>query len=235
MASSRRNAVRELERLVRLAGHDAESASLGPFVAENAAELARDLDLPVETLAEAAGYEDAHLRSTLSIALRHWNATRGESRRAEVAETAERAAQALGASAVWQDVGVVLPVCLLFGGVLVDATKKYVAFTSEEINVAVYRRTLVDTARVMVKFPDVVCFLDARGLHVRWRKGRGQLNYIPQCISPHEKDLVLQVPIARRAQAEATVDAHPISLTEPVRSVRQPTLFGDIFAALGLG
>jgi hypothetical protein len=65
-------------------------------------------------------------------------------------------------------------------------------------------------------FIDVACFVDERGVHLRWRGGRGQLNFF-------RKDLT---DIAKR---EAIV----VHVAPPKQ--RRPILIGDVLAEIGLG
>ena len=225
--ASPRSVMTELGRLTRLAGED--SAGLGPFLHQHTREIAGELGLSEEVVARAATSSDDQLCPTLALALREWQVRRDGRRQAEVAATAERAAQALGAAAIWEGPRAVLRVEVLFRDVLVDASRKYIRFVSDDVDVAVYRRTLVDTARVMGRFRDVTCFVDGAGLHVRWREGRGQLNYVAQRVVPHENPLVLTVPLARRMELVAVAFAP----RPPPRRVSRPTLVGDILANLG--
>lgn len=224
--------LRDLERLVKVAGATS-ATSLGPFVREHTRELAQALALPETTLARADEMQDHELAPLISTALRHRQTHDRDQRLTELRDTAERAARALGSSAVWQDVGAVLPLRILFGDLLVDPTRKYVRFLhADELDVAVFRRTLADTARVMRRFPDATAFVDGRGLHVRWRGGRGQLNYVPQVVLARESELVLAVQLARHANPVVAVHAAAPSASAPRLGQRVP-LVTDIFSELG--
>ena len=231
MTSSRRsNVVRDLEGLVKVAGPDA-SGTLGPFLRDHARDIARELDIAEETLVEASGSSDEHVYPALVTALREWRERRGERRDAELAEKARCAAERLGATAIWNDTWAELRRDLLFGDVLVDASKKYVRFASDDLDVAIHRRKLFDTARVVNRFRGVTVFVDARGLHIRWREGRGQLNFLPQLVLPRDHDHVLVVPLARKKDLNGLAFI-PASPRVPMR---QPALLGDILADLGFG
>ena len=117
-------------------------------------------------------------------------------------------------------------------GIPQDVTAKYVRFHADGIDVAILRRTLADTGRVMSRFPDVTCFVDSRGLHFRWRGGKGHLRYHPQLVAPRDRELVLLVPLVRQVDPVATVTA--VAATPPPRAPSPyPMLLADILVELG--
>lgn len=64
---------------------------------------------------------------------------------------------------------------LIFGDVLVDREKKYLGFTGPGFTVAIARCTLVRNAAIRRLISDVSASVDADGLHIPWRGGRGGL------------------------------------------------------------
>ena len=113
-----------------------------------------------------------------------------------------RAAAVLGRTVRWTEQGAVLDTDLLLGDVLVDREKKYVTFKGEDFTVAVERDTLARAAMVRRIYLDVAACVDADGLHVRWRGGRGGYNWKPRFVAPADRERVLTValpPLVRAA------------------------------------
>ena len=91
---------------------------------------------------------------------------------------------------------------LLLGDVLADRQRKYIAFNGEAFTVAVERDTLARAAMVRRIYLDVAACVDADGLHVRWRGGRGGYNWKPRFVAPADRERVLTValpPLVRAA------------------------------------
>ena len=126
-----------------------------------------------------------------------------ERERQEDAEVAGRAAAALGTTVRWTERGAVLDTDLLLRDVLADRDKKYITFTGPDFTTAIERETLARTASLRRVFIDVAACVDADGLHVRWRGGRGGFNWKPRFVAPVDRDRVLTVDL--RAPARAAV------------------------------
>ncbi len=114
-------------------------------------------------------------------------------RRVTAAEVARRAASALGGTVRWTEQGAVLDVDLLLGDVLADHAKRYIEFKGAEFTATIERALLARTTLVQRLFIDVVAYVDADGLHVRWRGGRGGYNWRPRVVVPAYRPHVLTV------------------------------------------
>jgi hypothetical protein len=188
-----RDVLRELDRLARAAEPDA--LNVGAFVAENAVELAPLLGSTEADLTKAEGCPDevvvTAVRSRLDLALE----AQRQRRRDEGAALAEKAAGAVGSTARWFELGVVIDVDLVLGQLLSDLTRKYVAFVLPETLVVV-EAVLLRRARMLKRtFLDAAVFVDDAGVHFRWKGGRGRLNLKSQAVSPSEMQRALAVPI----------------------------------------
>jgi hypothetical protein len=62
-----------------------------------------------------------------------------------------------------------------------------------DFTAAVERTLLVRTALVQRLFIDVTAYVDANGLHVRWRGGRGGYNWRARFVAPADRAHVLTV------------------------------------------
>ena len=113
-----------------------------------------------------------------------------------------RAATTLGRTVRWTEQGAVLDTDLLLGDVLADREKKYIAFKGEYFEVAIERDTLVRAAMVRRIYIDVAASVDAEGLHVRWRGGRGGYNWKARFVAPVDRERVLPVELRQPVWAD---------------------------------
>jgi hypothetical protein len=194
MKSARRDPLRELALLVRVP--EPGSSNLGGFLADNASELAQVLELPVDKLEAARVIDDEelapHIRQVLKRAHDQHVQRDLERRRLRSLEAAGR----LGASATWTDLGAELDVELLLGELLADRTRRWVAFTTDQ-NVArvIPRHLLAGTAPLRRIHLDLASWVDAQGLHFRWKGGRGGYDWVTREVPASVADLLLTVPL----------------------------------------
>jgi hypothetical protein len=216
MPSPRSDRLRELQRLLQLEDADEEVRA---FVHEHVAELAPLLGGREDQLLQAAQQEDFLRRLRRHLAgLRQGER---EQRGAEAGVIANKVAAELGASAWWREEEAHVDVRLLLDPGLTAAALDLVAFHEESFNVAVTRRTLVELRRHLPRFPDLLAYVDLGGLHLRWRCGRGQLNFHPQPVPKMAP--VLVVPLV------------PRQVVLPVVQQKRSNDFSEaVFAALGL-
>ncbi len=197
-SSARRDPLRELALLAR--APEPGSSNLGEFVADNAGELAQVLGIDRRWLEAARATDDeqvvARIRGLLTRARDHHVQQDLERRRQRSLEAAER----LGASAVWTpDLGAELDVDLLLGDLLVDRTKKWVAFTADQaVATIVPRHLLAATAPLRRIHIDLASWVDPQGVHFRWKGGKGGYNWRPHDVHPSSADCVLPVPLRPR-------------------------------------
>ena len=198
MASpARRDPLRELALLVR--APEPGSNNLGEYVADNAAGLAQVLGIDPRWLEAARATDDeevvTRIRQLLVGARDRQVQQDLERRRQRSIEAAER----LGASSKWTDVGAELDVDLLLGELLADRTKKWVTFSTNEGPATIIPRHLIAAAAPLRRIHmDLASFVDDKGLHFRWRGGRGGYNWYPRQVDARFADQVLTVPLARR-------------------------------------
>ena len=216
MPSPRSDPFRRLQRLLRLDDVDDE---VREHVVANLAVLAPVLGARADQLEEAAQHEDftRRLRHHL-VGLR---AREREQRDVDAIAISNEVAAALGAATIWRSEVAHLDVPLLLDAGLTCAAVGYVRFVAEGYAVPIMRGTLVELRRHLPRFEDLGAYVDDLGFHLRWRGGRGQLNFKPQVIVGRIE--VLDVLLPQRAVA--------VPAAKPSRS---NNLADAVFAALGL-
>jgi hypothetical protein len=190
--------MRELAHLVR-APPEPGSNNLGEFVATNAAGLAQELGVSPTRLEAERLLDDEEvaprIRQLLDRARNHHIKEDLERRR----DRSFAAAQRLGASVKWTDVGAELDVDVLLGELLADRKKKWLRFDSKGAFTIVVPRHLVAAAAPLRRIHiDLASFVDDKGLYFRWKGGRGGYNWRTHEVDPRFADLVLTVPLAPR-------------------------------------
>lgn len=215
MPSPRSDPFRQLQRLLRLEDVDDEVRA---HVIANLAVLAPVLGARSDQLEEAAQHEDFPRR--LRRHLVGQRAREREQRDVDAVATSNKVAAALGASGSWHDEEVRLDVRLLLDPGLTCAPVTHVRFEGSGLDVAVAKQSLVDLRRHLPRFPDLCAYVDATGLHLRWRGGRGRLNFHPQPVP--QTTPVLVVPLVARYVAPPAV-----------QTKRANNFTEAVFAALG--
>ena len=173
------------------------TTNLGEYLADHANELAQVLGIDARWLEAARASDDEdvvqRIRQLLARA-RDQHVQQGlEQRRDRSLAAAER----LGATARWTDLGAELDMDLLLGELLADRTKKWVAFTVDHDRETIIPRHLIAaTAPHRRIHLDLAGWVDLHGLHVRWKGGRGGYNWHSREVDAHFDDLVLRVPLA---------------------------------------
>jgi hypothetical protein len=218
----------ELVRLVR-AAQPGEN-NIGKYLGERGEELAELLGVSATALGAAAALGDDVLAPQLEQLLRQREHHRRHHRVLTSRERALAAAARLVRSARWRGDGAVeLDDHVLLGDLLVDTSKKFIAFILDEFAddaeddaVNVPRALLAEVSRVLTrkKYPDRRAFVDDNGLHVRWNSDRGGLNFYSREVKPHEEQHVLVVVLERPVM---------VPLARLV-----PAPLGDILHELGL-
>lgn len=197
-----------------LEGHGRRLADL---VGKSRAELMAFLQRPLPE-------RKARLRRLLSEARQH----RSAERQRQGANLALAGASHLAELARWEEDRVRLDERIVLGSLLSDTARKYVRFDAEGISpVCLVRTKLRDASRVLRRFSDLSCFLDERGLHFRWRAGKGGLVLVDQVPCSDDRQSVLPVVIVRRCRRDLSVPA-------PVEAPGVAACWADAFAgALG--
>ena len=173
--------------------------NISEYLASGGEELAQRLGVEPDDLRALLPLPDEVLAKQLG---QHFE-RRAERRAAIHAEAVQRlalaAAAELAATAVWRADRAVLDVRLLLGELLVDTTQKYILLDatsfSSRFQVGLRRSLLVNVAKEIGARPDLGAWVDEAGLHLRWNRGEGGLNFCPQCVPACEMANVLCVNI----------------------------------------
>jgi hypothetical protein len=137
------------------------------------------------------------------------------------------AAGMLSRLARWGDEEVELDPKIVLGNLLVDRTRKFLSFEVEKREPVVVPRAKLREASRALRFSDLGCAIDQRGLRFRWRKGAGNLLLVSQPFRSSEVESVLRVLIERpRPGRPERIERH-----EPLR--RNPAWIGEVIADLG--
>ena len=191
MKHTRRDPLQELVQLLRIPEEGA--CNLGAFLASHAEQLAPALGSSPADLRASVDMPDEVVAGRVRARLRRRREMDQERERQEDAERAMRAATTLARTVRWTEQGAVLDTDLLLGDLLADRARKYIAFKSEDFTTFVERDTLARTCMLRRLFLDVAACVDADGLHVRWRGGRGGYNWKPRFVAPADRERVVTV------------------------------------------
>lgn len=161
--------------------------------------------------------DDAELALQLAPAVGHYKRSAARVHASERASRAEEAARLISARARHRDGRVELAPDLLLGALLVDSSRRYVAFNLVETRVLVSRQVLSRARSALLGFPDLSAYVDDRGLHFVWRGGRGGLNLLPQA-----------------QEVGAAVLEIDLSPPPSRRELNRPLRLGEVLAELGL-
>jgi hypothetical protein len=217
--STRRDVARELAVLLR--APEPGTNNVGAFVAEHAKALSASIGVREDELLASESAPDEVLVPKFAARLLSLR----ESRRAHDDERGQSiaadAGERLAHTARFEDDRIIVDADILLRDLLADRAILYVRFVRPDVfDVAVLRRTLVESARVQRIYIDVAAYVDAEGVHVRWKGGRAGYNWTPRVIPPPYHALVQTVRLAP-----------PVAAARERRRV--PTLLGDILAELG--
>lgn len=230
---ARRDPVAELEQLLRV--EEPGDSNVRRHLAEHWDAIAPVLG------AGSRKFEDLELSSDeLLRRLRYTlSEKRKEHARAKASMARERAlscAAELARTATWNGDTAVLEPGLLFGGLLSDASTRYVGFVmSQDETVNIFRSKLADASHVFRYVPDLRVTLDNRALHLRWHGGRGRLNLFSQPVPAYLGHQVLYVPLER-----PVITPELQVVPEPLRELRRRTnhqrglWLRDVLAEFGL-
>jgi hypothetical protein len=192
--SARRDPVRELALLMR--APEPGSHNLGEFVANHADDLAQALDADPHKLALARALADEEFLPHITRLLERARDRRSRDDLDRRRERSIAASIRLGQTARWTELGVELDVDLLLGEGLADRMRKWIAFEGEGLSVSVPRHLIAATRLVARQHLDLAAYVSERGLHFRWRGGKGRYNWRSQAVRPGLEAHVLTVPLA---------------------------------------
>jgi hypothetical protein len=115
---------------------------------------------------------------------------------------------------------------IVLGNLLADRTRAFVRFRTEGYEPVVVARPKLREASRALRFPDLRCSIDDRGLWFRWREGVGGLRLVSQDVRQRQDDDILFVPL-ERPRPERLESRH---LERPRRN---PAWIGEVIADLG--
>ena len=185
--------LRELQRYVSIQHRDERDDEVRAFMSENAELVAGLFGVPVTTITNAVATlpDDADLvRKTLNTIKSKIEKAREAKKDAKVS-TAQASATALGSVAFWIDEAVHFDLQSLLASCLTNGKEWLVFQGADGFEVAICMEQLLKLARLDRE--DQTAFVDRQGMHVRWREGRGQLNFCHR-INPQGERVTFPLP-----------------------------------------
>lgn len=204
------NTTREFLRLYALASRD--ERNLAHFLGEHP-ELVAHLAVPLDL-----EQDDVEIALQLASTVGHYKRRTAALADDEHAERAAAAVRQLVATTRNRGEWLEVDPELLLGDLLVDKKVKYVSFELAEARVPVLRTALARARSPLRNFIDTAASIDTQGVHLRWRGGRGGLNFHPQ--------------VEERGAHVLHVDLRPRPSVR--RRLPRPLLLADVLADLGL-
>jgi hypothetical protein len=135
-------------------------------------------------------------------------------------------ASMLAKLARWESDQVFLDARIVLGrSLLADRARRYVRFDVEGYDAVVIRRDKLADAAKSLKFADLDCALERRGLRFTWRGGVGQLLLTSQVVEARLRDSILPVVLER---PRPVVRAHAATPTRERVSSWLPDVFGEL-------
>lgn len=223
--------LRELAtELVASAESEESDQELQALLVAHSLVLSEALGTSPEKLAELAHLAQPSRPARVRSLLRAAQAQRAAAHRHAMNNLAQAAASMLAGLARFCDDHVELDARIVIGSVLADRSVKFIEFSADGYEPVAVARSKLREAKRALSFPNVRCSLDSRGLHFRWRDGRGGLTFWPTDVRHEAAERVLSVHIARRAPV--TIQRPPEPRRE--RAFWSPALIGDVLSDLGL-
>jgi hypothetical protein len=193
------------------------------YAEENAGELGEAFGKDSEAWTKAiAAVDNANLPKRILATIKDWKAKASEKRVVDVGQTAQKAADAVGAAAVWEGDRATIDLAALLSGAL-SAKDELLEFTSPNLDlpsriplapcgwtVRVPQAPLFRFKALKKLAKTATAYVDRSGLHVRW--GTGGLNLVA---SPAAKGWTAVVNLPVRAVAPSLAKAgHVVSVAE---------------------
>jgi hypothetical protein len=189
--------------LTHLARHpELDSTNLSAYLVEHFDALHALVGLPK---AELEGMKDGQLAPLVASKLELHRSMLARQRQGVARERVERAAAMLQRGRPL-GLGIQLDPSLFFRDLLADPSTHAIQMRLPEVDLLFCRPRLQKMAAVLCRKTDLVVWVDARGLHLRWNNGRGGLNLRPD-LMPGKPVRVLAVDLRRSPE--------PTQATEP--------------------
>ncbi len=169
------NALTALRKFIVVNRDPENVAEIRSYIEEHVVELAEEVGVSSETIINALATvsDDSVLATKMLDAVKKAEANQRVNKKEGRAKTAQAAADRVASRAVFDGDRVQLDLPALLSSALTKR-QDLLVFTTPDFSVAVFQAPLLDLAKV--KLRGVTGFVDAEGLHVRWRSGRGGLN-----------------------------------------------------------
>jgi hypothetical protein len=163
-------ALTALRRFILVNSNTETQHEIRLYVQENLFDLARDFCVSTDSLTEALEKvpDDAALAVRLLETVRHSEAKQRDIKRVGRATAAQASADALASMATWDGDRIQVDLLSLLSSVLTKR-QDLLIFTTDEFTVAIYQAPLCDLAKL--KRRDLTAFVDANGVHIRWKTG----------------------------------------------------------------
>jgi hypothetical protein len=191
-----------LTELAHLARHpELDSTNLSAYLVEHYDALH---DLVGLSKAELEGMKDRELGPLVARRLDLHREMLAQRRLGCARERAQRAARVLGRGRVVGDCVQIDP-SIFFGDLLADPTTPFIQMRLPGLDLPFCRLRLRKMAAVLCRKTNLVVWVDARGLHVRWNNGRGGLNLRPD-LTPGKPVRVLAVDLRRPPEPTQATD-----------------------------
>jgi hypothetical protein len=164
------NALVALRKFILVNREPETVAEIRSYVEEHVVDLAHDLGVTTETITQtlASVEDDSVLAARMLAAVKKAEASQRDLKKEGRARAAQAAAETLASRAIFDGERVQLDLPALLASVLTKRTD-LIVFICDDFTVSVPQAILFDLARV--KLRDLTGFVDAKGLHVRWRTG----------------------------------------------------------------
>lgn len=190
-------ALRDLRKFIIAKSNADEQHEVREYVKENLHELARAFCVSTGTIIAALDNvpDDASLSVRMLETIRKAEAVQRNVKKTARATAAQASADALASMVSWKGEEAHLDMVSLLSSCLTKRNDLLV-FTTDSFTISFYMSPLFDLAKL--KKRDLTAFVDAKGLHIRWKTGG--LNLCPQ-VDAHADRIVMSLPARVRAEA----------------------------------
>ena len=190
-------ALSALRRFILVNSNTESHHEIRLYVQENMQYLARDFCVTTDTITQTleSTPDDSALAVRLLETIRRAETIQRDVKRMGRATAAQASADALASMATWDGDRVQVDLLSLLSSVLTKR-QDLLVFTTDEFTVAVHQAPLFDLAKL--KRRDLTAFVDAKGVHIRWRTGGLNLR---SRVDPDAEQIVMNM--SRNAAAVA--------------------------------
>ncbi|MEI9941996.1 MAG: hypothetical protein WDO69_32685 [Pseudomonadota bacterium] len=183
-------ALNHLRRFIIAKSNAKEQHEIREYVKENISELARGFCVTTGIIQTALDNvpDDSSLACRFLETIRRSGALQRDRRKEARAKAAQASVNALATMARWEGDRAHVDILSVLASTLTKRNDLLV-FTCDDFTVGVYQAPLFDITKL--KKPDLTAFVDAKGLHIRWKTGG--VNLFPQ-IDAEADRIVMSLP-----------------------------------------